>query len=191
MSSAVRQVWREEVHRILRRNGVTACIECGRCTASCPAALPSPLRARNVIRAVRDGDIVVVEGTDDIWHCTTCFDCQDRCPKGVKVTQAILDLRTFGSGLGAWPPPHEVALRAIASTGNTFPLEDEVRKVRSQLSLPLDPPDCAHDEEELACYKRLLAILEFDRLAPRLEHFKHRIVWNGDGSGEDRGGDGP
>ena len=73
----------QRVAIILDHADVAACIQCGRCTATCPAALPAPLRAREVVRAVQDGDLSVVTERDDIWHCTTCFSCQERCPKGV------------------------------------------------------------------------------------------------------------
>ena len=151
---------------ILDRAGVAACIQCGRCTATCPAALPSALRARELVRAVHDGDLGVISERDDIWHCTTCFSCQDRCPKGVLVTQAVLWLRSEAVAVGRYPAPHSTALQEIARSGNTFPLEPEVRSVRGQLSLPLDPPDCAHDEEELAALLRLLEVLAFEDLAP-------------------------
>jgi len=153
---------RERVAVILDAAGVAGCIQCGRCTASCPAALPSPLRAREVVRAVQDGDPSVVTGGDVIWHCTTCFSCQERCPKGVMVTQAILWLRAEAVARGNHPPAHETALREIASTGNTFPLDPEVRAI----PLPLDPPDCAHDEGELEAFRRLLAVLGFEGLVP-------------------------
>ncbi len=166
------------VNQILEQTGVDACIQCGRCTASCPAALPSRLRAREVVRAIQDGDLGMVTERDDIWHCTTCFGCQERCPKGVLVTQAILWLRAEAVRLGRYPAPHSTALAEIARTGNTFPLEDEVRVVRGQLSLPLDPPDCAHDGEALATFHRLLEVLGFDHLAPTRRPY----------TGEDGGG---
>jgi len=157
---------RERVAVILDAAGVAGCIQCGRCTATCPAALPSPLRAREVVRAVQDGDLSVVTGGDAIWHCTTCFSCQERCPKGVMVTQAILWLRAEAVVRGNHPVAHVTALREIASTGNTFPLDPEVRAIRGRLSLPLDPPDCAHDEGELEAFRRLLAVLGFEGLVP-------------------------
>lgn len=157
---------RARVARILERAQVDACIQCGRCTATCPSALPSSLRAREVVRAVQDGDTSVITDRDDIWHCTTCFSCQERCPKGVQVTQAILWLRGEAVALGRYPAPHSAALAEISRSGNTFPLEAEVRAVRGQLSLPLDPPDCAHDPEELAAFQRLLEVLAFEDLAP-------------------------
>ena len=150
---------------ILQAANVDGCIQCGRCTATCPASLPAPLRAREVVRAVQDGDADVVD-RDDIWHCTTCFSCQERCPKGVRITQAVLWLRAEAVRRGRYPAPHVTALEEIGRTGNTFPLEDDVRKVRGQLSLPLDPPDCAHDEVELAVYRRLLEVVNLAELAP-------------------------
>ncbi len=156
----------ERVRIILDRTHVDACIQCGRCTATCPAALPAPLRAREVVRAVQDGDLGVVTDRDDLWHCTTCFSCQERCPKGVLITQGILWLRAEAVRRGLYPSSHITALREIAGTGNTFPLDDQVRATRGRLSLPLDPPDCAHDEEELATFHRLLEVLVFADLAP-------------------------
>jgi heterodisulfide reductase subunit C len=172
------------VASILARTNADSCIQCGRCTASCPAALPSNLRAREVVRAVQEGDLGVVTDRDDVWHCTTCFSCQERCPKGVLVTQAILWLRAEAVRLGRYPAPHSTALAEIARTGNTFPLEDEMRVVRGQLSLPLDPPDCAHDGEALTSFHRLLEVLGFDRLAPA------RRPYPGEGTEEDEGGEG-
>lgn len=168
------------VRVILDRTDVAACIQCGRCTATCPAALPAPLRAREVVRAVQDGDLSVVTDRDDIWHCTTCFSCQERCPKGVAITQAILWLRAEAVRRGLYPAPHTAALEEIGRSGNTFPLDDEVRAVRGRLSLPLDPPDCAHDEEELATFQRLLRVLGFADLAPPRRPY---------GTAKDEGGD--
>ena len=170
---------------ILERTNLLACIQCGRCTATCPAALPSRLRAREVVRAVSDGDLSIITDTDDLWHCTTCFSCQERCPKGVLLTQAILWLRGEAVALGRYPAAHPTALAEIARTGNTFPLDAEVRAVRGQLSLPLDPPDCAHDEEELEAFHRLLDVLGFEELAPKRRPYPgERETDDDEGGGE-------
>jgi heterodisulfide reductase subunit C len=176
----------ERVTVILERAGVAGCIQCGRCTATCPASLPAPLRAREVVRAVQDGDLSVVTDRDDIWHCTTCFSCQERCPKGVAITQAILWLRAESVRRGRYPAPHTAALAEIADSGNTFPLDDQVRATRGRLSLPLDPPDCAHDPGELAAFKRLLDIIGFHDLAPRRRPYPGEEA----GSEEEEEGDG-
>jgi heterodisulfide reductase subunit C len=154
------------VRSILSRANVDACIHCGRCTASCPAALPSGLRARAVVRAVQDGDMAALLDRDDIWHCTTCFCCQDRCPKGVLVTQAILWLRAEVARRGRYPAAHATALAELLRGGNVFPLAPEVVAVRSQLSLPKEPPDVGNDAGELAAFQRLAEALGIPRLQP-------------------------
>ncbi len=177
----------ERVQEILDRTGVAGCIQCGRCTATCPAALPAPLRAREVVRSVQDGDLSVVTARDDIWHCTTCFSCQERCPKGVTITQAILWLRAEAVRLGLYPAAHETALREIADSGNTFPLDDQVRALRGRLSLPLDPSDCAHDMKELVTFRRLLDILGFHDMAPERRPYGR---WEDEGEVEEGGEEG-
>jgi heterodisulfide reductase subunit C len=169
----------EAVGAILARADVEACIQCGRCTASCPAALPSSLRARNVIRAVQDGDVTPVIDRDDIWHCTTCFSCQERCPKGVLITQAILWLRAEAARRGRYPAAHPTAMAELARSGNVFPLEPEVRTVRGQLSLPREPADTNHAPDELAAFHRLLENIGFESLVPPRRPY----------DGEDDGGD--
>ncbi len=175
---------REAVDAILARADVDACTQCGRCTASCPAALPSPLRARNIIRAVQDGDVTPLIDRDDLWHCTTCFSCQERCPKGVLITQAILWLRAEAARRGRYPSAHPTAMAELAQSANVFPLEPEVRTVRGQLSLPREPDDTAHAPEELAAFHRLLEAIEFGDLVP-----PRRPYDDGD-DGDDGGGSG-
>ena len=129
--------------------------------------------------------VSIITDTDDLWHCTTCFSCQERCPKGVLLTQAILWLRGEAVALGRYPAAHPTALAEIARTGNTFPLDTEVRAVRGQLSLPLDPPDCAHDEEELEAFHRLLDVLGFEELAPKRRPYPgERETDDDEGGGE-------
>ena len=171
----------EAVERILEGANVDACIQCGRCTASCPAALPSPLRARNVIRAVQDGDTSDLIAREDIWHCTTCFSCQERCPKGVLITQAVLWLRAEAVRRGRYPAAHPTALAELARSANVFPLEPEVQVVRGQLSLPREPADTAHDPGELEAFLRLLELVAFDELAPPRRPFEGEAEEGGEG----------
>ena len=160
------------LQRILERANVHACIECGRCTASCPAALPSHLRARAVVRAVQEGDADALLERDDIWHCTTCFSCQERCPKGVLVTQAVLWLRAEAARRGRYPAAHPTALAELDTSGNVFPLEAEVMAARGQLGLPREPRDAAHDPEEAESLRRLLDALALRALAPTRRPFE-------------------
>lgn len=70
------------------------CLECGKCTASCPRRLTgkeySPrLLAHKVI--VEREDEAFIENS--VWECLTCGMCRERCPSGVDFTRFILEMR--------------------------------------------------------------------------------------------------
>lgn len=72
------------------------CLECGKCTASCPRRLSgkeySPrLLAHKVI--VEREDKAYIENA--VWECLTCGMCRERCPSGVDFNNFILDMRTL------------------------------------------------------------------------------------------------
>lgn len=72
------------------------CLECGKCTASCPRRLTgkeySPrLLAHKVI--VEREDEAFIENA--VWECLTCGMCRERCPSGVDFNRFILEMRTL------------------------------------------------------------------------------------------------
>lgn len=72
------------------------CLECGKCTASCPRRLSgkeySPrLLAHKVI--VEREDESYIENA--VWECLTCGMCRERCPSGVDFNNFILEMRTL------------------------------------------------------------------------------------------------
>ncbi len=74
--------------RLLRR-----CIQCGTCTASCPAAPAMDLSPRRMWRMVQLGLEEEVLGSKSIWLCSLCYQCQVRCPRGIPLTDTITRLK--------------------------------------------------------------------------------------------------
>lgn len=146
-----------DMSRIVREFDLKKCMQCGKCTASCPAGLESNLRTRVVIYLAKSGSDVLDD--KDLWSCTTCYTCQERCPKNVKVTDAIIHLRNLAVRRGNFPRIHITAINAIRETSNGFPLTPEVSKIRSLLGLPIEPRDVAHDDEKLKKFQKLLSSL--------------------------------
>lgn len=69
-----------------REEGVLKCVQCGMCTATCPAARHSDYNPRDIIERVLDGDIDILED-DNIWNCFYCYTCHSVCPVGNSVCE--------------------------------------------------------------------------------------------------------
>ncbi len=74
--------------RLLRR-----CIQCGTCTASCPAAHAMELSPRQMWRMVQLGFEEEVLRSRTMWLCSICYQCQVRCPRGIPLTDTITRLK--------------------------------------------------------------------------------------------------
>lgn len=62
-----------------------SCLNCGVCTAICPAAGYYDYDPRVIVNLVRDGDeeaLTDLLSSDMIWYCGQCMSCKPRCPRG-------------------------------------------------------------------------------------------------------------
>jgi len=142
---------------------ILTCMQCGTCTSSCPSGRRTALRTRQVIRRSLLGDEGVLEG-DDIWLCTTCYNCLERCPRDIKVTDAIILLRNVAAERGWMLPAHKRVAEILLETGHAVPINQENRERRTQLALAEVPPTVHSHPESLEEVKKLLAATGFDKL---------------------------
>ena len=87
-----------------RFDDTTKCILCAACTTSCPVywsedAYVGPAAIVNAHRFIFDsrdegGDerLEILADKDGVWRCRTIFNCTDACPRGIHITQAILEV---------------------------------------------------------------------------------------------------
>jgi heterodisulfide reductase subunit C1 len=83
--------------------GLTACMNCGVCTAICPAAEFYNYDPRQVVDIVQSGDNDEIEKllkSDTIWYCGECMSCKTRCPRGNAPGLVIMALRGLSQDLG-------------------------------------------------------------------------------------------
>ena len=59
------------------------CYQCGTCTGSCPSAPRSTYRIRKFMRRAVLGLENEALTDPDLWLCTTCYSCSDRCPRDI------------------------------------------------------------------------------------------------------------
>jgi Heterodisulfide reductase, subunit C len=90
---------------LFKKSGFKKCIQCGRCTASCPAAyLYTDYRPRDLMRRFMLGDIYSKEVNELIWKCGQCYSCRARCPRNCKAGLGVLALQTRSVLAGNAPP---------------------------------------------------------------------------------------
>ncbi len=77
-------------------DALKACMNCGMCTAVCPAAEFYDYDPRRICDIVQRGDESSIEKllrTDAIWYCGQCMSCKPRCPRGNAPGEIINILR--------------------------------------------------------------------------------------------------
>ncbi len=82
----------------------TKCILCAACTSSCPSfwAQPTYVGPAAIVNAHRfifdsrddaaEERLELLADADGVWRCRTIFNCTDACPRGIHITQAILEV---------------------------------------------------------------------------------------------------
>jgi succinate dehydrogenase / fumarate reductase, iron-sulfur subunit len=87
-----------------RFDDTTKCILCAACTSSCPSfwSQPAYVGPAAIVNAHRfifdtrdeasDERLEILADRDGVWRCRTIFNCTDACPRGIHITQAILEV---------------------------------------------------------------------------------------------------
>ncbi len=72
---------------------VSACIQCGTCTGSCPNAFAMDLTPRQLWRMVTLGEKEKIFASKTFILCSACYYCSLRCPRGLPLTEAMAALK--------------------------------------------------------------------------------------------------
>ena len=83
--------------------GLNACMNCGVCTAICPAAEfynYDPRKIVDTVQAKNNEQIIDLLKSDEIWYCGECMSCKTRCPRGNAPGLIIMALRSLSQDLG-------------------------------------------------------------------------------------------
>ena len=83
--------------------GMKACMNCGTCTAICPAAEFWSYDPRQILDILQTGDDHEIESllkSEMIWYCGECMSCKTRCPRDNAPGLVIMALRSLSQDLG-------------------------------------------------------------------------------------------
>jgi len=81
--------------------GLDRCIQCGACTASCPAARFTDYSPRQIVKKVLENDRGILK-SEMIWSCFYCYSCNVRCPRNnspVTIVQVLRQM-AINEGIG-------------------------------------------------------------------------------------------
>lgn len=93
---------KKDIHYI---DGLNSCMNCGVCTAICPAAEFYNYDPRRIVDAVQQDDEELVKElifSEEIWYCGECMSCKTRCPRGNTPGMVIMALRKLSQEEGAF-----------------------------------------------------------------------------------------
>jgi len=116
-----------EIVDVIKESGgdaVKRCYQCGLCDTVCPWNKVIDFSMRKIIREATFG-MTNIE-TEDIWRCTTCGKCPQRCPRDVQQIDDTVALRRMATEFKVFPK-HVQSIRTISAglTSEGNPLNEK------------------------------------------------------------------
>ena len=117
----------KEITDLIKVNGGTSfqfCYQCGICDVVCPWNRVTSFSMRKIVRQATFGLTAIEQ--EDIWRCTTCGTCPQRCPRGVNQIEAGVSLRKIATEYGVFPDsvaPIVTVSGSLMAEGNPFDIE--------------------------------------------------------------------
>jgi Fe-S oxidoreductase len=121
----------KEIVDIIRAKGGEAfkyCYQCGLCDTVCPWNRVRSFSMRKLIRQATFG-MTEIEG-EEMWRCTTCGRCPQRCPRGVGILEVGVAARRLATEFGVFPnavKPVRGISASLAGEGNPLNAERSKR----------------------------------------------------------------
>jgi heterodisulfide reductase subunit C len=140
------------------------CFQCGTCTGSCPSGRRTPYRVRQLIRKTNIGlkDEVISDPT--LWMCTTCYACQERCPRDIKIVDVVKLARNEAAKAGFMAPAHKMTGKFVIESGHGVPINEATMELRKRVGLGELPPTTHSFPGALEEVQTILKATGFDSL---------------------------
>ena len=113
-----------EIIEVIKEKGGDSfkyCYQCGLCDAVCPWNRVRDFSMRKIIRQATFGLTEIDQ--EEMWRCTTCGTCVQRCPRGVNQIEAGVALRKLGAEYDVYPgnvAPIQNIIASLTSEGNSL-----------------------------------------------------------------------
>ena len=143
---------------------VDHCFQCGTCGGGCPSGRRTPYRVRQIVRKCLLGLREEVVSDPALWMCTTCYTCQERCPRSVKIVDIIKMARNEAAKAGYMADAHKATGSYVIKFGHGVPINDKTKELRKAIGLDELPPTVHSFPDALEEVQKICAACEFDKL---------------------------
>ena len=143
---------------------VDHCFQCGTCGGGCPSGRRTPYRVRQIVRKCLLGLKEEVISDPALWMCTTCYTCQERCPRSVKIVDIIKMARNEAAKAGYMADAHKATGSYVIKFGHGVPINDKTKDLRKAIGLDELPPTVHSFPDALEEVQKICAACEFDKL---------------------------
>lgn len=142
-----------------RGRGVLACIQCGRCTSSCPVArVVQEHNPRKLMEMIILGLRSDVLSEQLPWYCLSCFTCLDRCPQGGDVGETMFAIRNLAVRQGNIPEGILAQAKNLFENGRVVTSSRMALAQREKYGLGREPV------VDVEIVQKILRRTSFDRL---------------------------
>ena len=98
----VNKEFKDKAETFSQATTFTYCYSCENCSTVCPVVenYENPqevlgLLPHQIMRSLGLGLSDLALGSNMLWDCVTCYQCQEHCPQGVKVTDILYELKNI------------------------------------------------------------------------------------------------
>ena len=140
------------------------CFQCGTCTAGCPSGRRTSYRVRKLVRMTQLDMKEQIISSEDLWMCSTCYTCVERCPRRVPIVDIVIALRNMAVAEGHIKPAHKKTANNLYTMGHTVPINDNVKNMRKSLGLPEVPPTVLSNPKAYEDLKTIMDAAGFNKI---------------------------
>jgi heterodisulfide reductase subunit C len=83
----------QEVKSVPGCEDLEHCIQCGTCSGVCPMSIYMDYTPRQIMEMVRSDFKNEVLRCQAIWLCASCYACTTECPKKIRITDIMYELK--------------------------------------------------------------------------------------------------
>lgn len=129
--------FREKLNAVAEGFRHNYCYQCGACVADCPANnYSNTFNPRLILlKALLGFEDELIGPDSDIWNCTNCYTCSERCPQDVRPVDVIIALKNLCVLRAQAPEVVSKIAQSVRETGITTKVTGLVDKRRQEYKL--------------------------------------------------------